>query len=76
MANVDFGWLDQDKNDREKIEQGIWVPCRLCQEAFRRIRLTLRYCAGCGQAFCEGEHGNFAQQRGMCVRCGGPHGVK
>ena len=49
-----------------------YKPCMLCKSAFGRIRLTNRYCQKCGNAFCEGEHGNFSQRRGLCVICGAP----
>lgn len=56
------GWSEnQARDDKKKIdEDDLWVPCRICQEVFLRIRLTSRYCNTCGRAFCEGEHGNFA----------------
>jgi hypothetical protein len=70
---VDLSPYDKDNTDRAKIEAGKAVPCRLCENAFRRLRLTLRYCAQCGVGFCEGEHGNFSTQtRARCVQCG-PH---
>ena len=49
-----------------------WANCWICEKVFRRRRQTARYCASCEQAFCEGEHGNFAQGRGQCVVCGLP----
>jgi len=70
MENVDISGFDPENDDRQKIENGLWVPCRICQNAFRRIRLTRRYCAECKVAFCEGEHGNFSNKRGRCVQCG------
>gem|GEM_PF-2409448 len=70
MSNVDMGAFDKNDDDRAKISRGLWVPCRLCQNAFRRVRLTARYCDDCGVAFCEGEHGNFSHKRGRCVQCG------
>jgi hypothetical protein len=57
---IDLSGFDAERNDHAKIEDGLWVPCRICESAFRRLRLTLRYCATCGRGFCEGEHGNFA----------------
>lgn len=58
-------------NGKELIEEeGEWAECYICREAFRRKRETKRYCAECKEGFCEGEHGNFAQGRGMCVICG------
>ena len=75
-ANADTGPYDQQKTDETKIrDQDIAVPCRLCENAFRRLRLTLRYCYDCKRGFCEGEHGNFAPRApgvGRCVQCG-PH---
>jgi hypothetical protein len=49
-----------------------YKPCVLCKSAFGRIRLTNRYCYDCGNAFCDGEHGNFAKNVGKCVICGAP----
>lgn len=66
----------EGRQARELIEAGYYVPCKICLDAFRRVRLTLRYCATCGHAFCEGEHGNFARGRGTCVICGARKGYK
>ncbi len=56
--------------DKERIENGEWVECRICLETFLRQRMTKRYCDTCGEGFCEGEHGNFRGGRiGVCVRC-------
>ncbi len=70
--DADTGPFNPDNDDRAKIESGAAVPCRLCEAAFRRLRLTMRYCAKCRKGFCEGEHGNFAPRGGgaTCVRCG------
>lgn len=57
-------------SDRELIETGHWANCRICFDAFRRQRLTLRFCLDCGNGFCEGEHGNFAYGHGKCIICG------
>jgi hypothetical protein len=54
----------------EVIVNGGYAFCRACYDAFRRVRPTLRYCATCGNGFCEGEHGNFARGFGTCVVCG------
>jgi len=70
--NADLGPFEEQNNDRQKIENDHAVPCRLCENAFRRLRLTLRYCIQCNRGFCDGEHGNFAGGRGRCVQCG-PH---
>lgn len=67
---ADYGPFDSNNTDRAKITNGQAVPCRICEVAFRRLRLTFRYCAHCERGFCEGEHGNFSQTRGVCVRCG------
>ena len=71
--SVDLSNYDSSHTDREKIENGTGVPCRICDSVFRRIRITWRYCAECNRGFCEGEHGSFARGgRGTCVQCG-PH---
>ena len=63
--------------DEDRIKAGEWVPCRLCEDAFRRKRETRRFCHICPQAACEGEHGNFAKSYGTkhpftCIICGAP----
>jgi hypothetical protein len=74
--NIDLRNWNESDNDKSKIEgpgDGLWVPCRICQEVFLRIRLTGRYCNTCGRAFCEGEHGSFASRGpGVCVQCHRP----
>ncbi len=57
-------------SDKDVILAGGWVPCRICEAAFRRKRETARYCGSCENGFCEGEHGNFAYGHGKCVVCG------
>jgi len=60
---------DDERPDRHKIDDDRRsVPCRMCQSIFGRVRFTVRYCATCKRAFCEGEHGSF-RARGFCVRC-------
>ena len=56
--------------DKDIILKGDYAPCRICEAAFARLRQTARYCASCENAFCEGEHGNFAYGHGKCVVCG------
>ena len=69
-ATIDITPFNPQDTDRNKINNGNWVPCRICKEIYLRLRLTSRYCASCGRAFCEGEHGRFAQgQPAFCVRC-------
>ncbi len=71
--DIYWGDYDPDDPDEEKIKElspPTWVPCRICWDAFSRVRLTRRYCATCHHGFCEGEHGNFARGRGTCVICG------
>jgi hypothetical protein len=71
--NADTGPYNRRNTDKQKIKNKIAVPCRLCENAFLRLRLTFRYCDICKHGFCEGEHGNFALQRiARCVQCG-PH---
>jgi hypothetical protein len=56
--------------DKDFIEAGKWVPCRICEASFGRKRETRRYCESCLNAACEGEHGSFAYSRFICVICG------
>jgi len=57
-------------DDKTKIGQSIWVPCRICWAFFGRARLTDRYCGRCGRACCEGEHGSFVPDGPViCIRC-------
>ena len=73
-----YGLYEDNNTDEARILEGVAVPCRICEAAFRRLRLTLRYCATCHKGFCDGEHGNFTGgtgagiQRGRCIQCG-PH---
>ena len=69
---IDLSAFDENDTDRQKIDGiGVWVPCRICENAFRRLRLTKRYCATCQAGACEGEHMNFADNgRGRCIQCG------
>jgi len=70
-TNPDLHPYDPEYKDSEKIDRDHRaVPCRICEAAFRRLRLTLQYCNKCGWGFCNGEHGNFAYGGGVCVRCG------
>ena len=71
MQAPDYSPFNRERTDKAKLTgDGTPVPCRICLNAFRRIRLTFRYCDKCEAAFCEGEHGNFAHGRGRCVQCG------
>ena len=38
------------------------------RKSFQSKAQTQRFCAECGDAFCEGEHGQF-YKIGVCVRC-------
>lgn len=62
--------------DRERIEAGEWVPCRICEAVFRRKKETARFCARCDNGACEGEHGSFAYNRFTCIICGAPRDYK
>lgn len=57
-------------SDKDAILAGRYVPCRLCEDMFRRKRETARYCLNCENSFCEGEHGSFAYGHGRCIICG------
>lgn len=76
---IDLLPFDKNKPDDVKIDEGYWVPCRICQNAFRRITLTRTYCNSCKVGFCNGNHGNFQTTKigqsgykvqGRCVQCG------
>jgi len=71
-SSADFGPYDEASDDKKKIGLKIWVPCRICERAFGRLRLTRRYCDTCKQGACEGEHLNFAAKtgKGRCTSCG------
>jgi len=71
---IDCSDFDPKKTDEDKINDGEGVPCRICEQVFRRLRITWRYCATCHQGFCEGEHGTFAGLgRGSCLFHGPYH---
>ena len=53
--------------DKEKIFNGEWVNCYICEEVFKRERKTKRYCNKCERGICEGEHGTF--QGGKIFLC-------
>ncbi|MCF6269455.1 MAG: hypothetical protein L3J41_07085 [Melioribacteraceae bacterium] len=56
--------------DKEKIANGEWVNCYICEEVFKRQRKSKRYCHKCERAFCEGEHGTFQGGRvPVCLKC-------
>jgi len=65
------GWDINFLTGEGVIAAGGWATCRLCEDAFRRERRTMRFCNHCKNGFCEGEHGNFAFGHGVCVLCGG-----
>lgn len=61
---------EEQMTAKEKIENGQWVNCTICETIFKRKRETKRYCYHCGIAFCEGEHGTFEGKKvAACVRC-------
>jgi hypothetical protein len=72
FSTADFGPQTHDNSDVQKIADKQWVPCRICEGAFGRLRLTRRYCDTCKRGACEGEHLNFAAQnkKGRCTSCG------
>lgn len=65
---ADFSDWNPRRTDKAKIERDIFIPCRICEELFRRIRLTKRYCQECRKGYCEGEHG-ILRNRGLCLVC-------
>jgi len=61
---------DRTLSGKQIISAGDWADCYICEQIFKRKRLTKRYCSNCHNAFCEGEHGNFEGGRvAVCVRC-------
>jgi hypothetical protein len=50
MAEVDLRSFDREHNDENKIADDCWVPCRICEGLFFRVRLTMRYCEICKRA--------------------------
>ena len=47
-----------------------WTNCWICERTFGRVRPTVRQCATCQLAFCEGEHGMYSTSSGgRCLRC-------
>ncbi len=71
-SDIDTSKWDPNNTDKAKIDSELWVPCRICEAAFRRLRLTARYCIKCEMGFCEGEHGTFAGNIARCIM-DGPH---
>jgi hypothetical protein len=71
-ADADFSPFDSANPDRDKIEKGHPVPCRLCEAVYRVLTLTMRWCATCGQGYCQPAHGAWVGRRGACIQCG-PH---
>lgn len=70
--NVDLSPFDESEKDDVKIgDNKTYVPCRVCQQGFSRIRLTQLYCFFCKEAFCEGEHGAWFGKgnHAQCVKC-------
>ncbi len=72
MAELDLRSFDREHNDEKKIADDRWVPCRICEDFFFRVRLTMRYCEICKRAFCEGEHGSVTGHTTICVQCHRP----
>ena len=55
-ADADLTPFDPAYTDRDKIEAGHPVPCRLCEAVFRTLTVTMRYCGTCGQGYCQPAH--------------------
>ena len=70
FEQIDAGPFDASRKDDAKINDGFAVPCRLCQDAFHRVRLTQTYCFHCKKGICD-EHGRWTGRNNpMCVVCG------
>ena len=57
------------ETSEQRIDQGEWADCWLCESVFRRRTQTRRYCAKCHRGFCEGWHGSLDRGYGTCVIC-------
>src|SRR5215211_9283257 len=57
------------ETDQDRIEQGEWTDCWICEDVFRRRTQTKRYCAKCHRGFCEGWHGSLDRGYGTCIIC-------
>jgi hypothetical protein len=57
------------ETDQDRIEQGEWTDCWICENVFRRRTQTKRYCAKCHRGFCEGWHGSLDRGYGTCITC-------
>src|SRR3954465_15370318 len=57
------------ETDEVRIEQGEWTDCWICEDVFRRLTQTKRYCAKCHRGFCEGWHGSLDRGYGTCIIC-------
>jgi hypothetical protein len=70
VTAVDLSDFDAGERDDVKIGRGVYVPCRICQEMFSRIRLTQMYCDTCKMGVCSGEHGQWTDggKHVLCVR--------
>ena len=69
-SNMSVNQTKESLSDKDKINEGEWVNCYICEDAFRRKRETKRYCNDCHRGACQGEHGNFAYNVFKCVICG------
>ena len=74
MLQVDMSdWQDKKTDDKKIGNYEHFVPYRLCQKMFHRIRLTQNYCYSCKRGICEGEHGMWFGKGNklvpVCVNC-------
>jgi len=69
--------IENYMTDKEKIDDGNWANCYICELVFNRKRETKRYCYYCKKGICEGEHGTFQGQKfAICLVCYNMHKVK
>jgi hypothetical protein len=67
---ADLSPFSESRDDHKKIDGGKAVPCRICEDASRRLRLTYRYCSKRNKGACEGEHLTFVTNgRNVTARC-------
>lgn len=63
--------FDPDHTDKQYIEEGHMVPCRICLDVFRELNWTHRYCAKCEHGACQSRHLSFHRGAAFCILHGG-----
>ena len=64
--------FDPNRTDKQFIDEGFVVPCRICWDAYREVVYTARYCVRCEKAACQSKHLTFHfNKAAFCVVHGG-----